>query len=239
MSNVAFITGTDRGLGNALSAALLERGWTVVAGHLDEDPPAIRTPSGSSRWALHTVRQDVTDDGSVAQAAERTRALVSSVDMVINNAGILRGNLESTIRDGLDYQAEMEMFDVNAFGPLRVTQSLLGLMDASPLKRLCFVSSEAGCIVRSHRTKWYGYCMSKTALNMGVSILFNDLRKNGFTFRLYHPGWMRTYMLGAKDTRADLEPEEAAELALAYFLNDDVDEGRLVLRDNRGDEWPW
>ena len=81
--------------------------------------------------------------------------------------------------------------------------------------------------------------MSKTALNMAVKILFNHLRPEGYTFRVYHPGWMRTYMSGVKNTRADMEPEEAAAPALAYFLADLADEGRLVLRDWRGREWPW
>jgi hypothetical protein len=59
---------------------------------------------------------------------------------------------------------------------------------------------------------------------------------------------MRTYMRGAKDTRAEFEPEEAAVHALAYFLanrgyDPDTpgrdDENRLVMRDWRGVEWPW
>ena len=74
---------------------------------------------------------------------------------------------------------------------------------------------------------------------MGVSILFNDLREDGFGFRVYHPGWMRTYMTGKKDTAADLEPEEAAHIALDYFLDDTVDESRLSMRDNDGNVWPW
>jgi hypothetical protein len=90
--------------------------------------------------------------------------------------------------------------------------------------------------------------MSKAALNMGVKIMFNALRPEGYTFRLYHPGWMRSYMSGTKNPDADLEPEEAAVPALAYFLQDfgpdpqfpgRSGEDRLALRDWRGDEWPW
>jgi hypothetical protein len=81
--------------------------------------------------------------------------------------------------------------------------------------------------------------MSKTALNMAVSMLFNRLRPEGYTFRLYHPGWMRSYMGGSKNTEADLEPEEAAVPAVTYFLRDRADEDRLILRDWQGHEWPW
>ncbi len=81
--------------------------------------------------------------------------------------------------------------------------------------------------------------MSKAALNMATRLLFNDLRPAGFTFRLYHPGWIRSYISGVKGVEADLEPEEAAIPALAYFLDAVVDEDVLALRDWQGQEWSW
>jgi NAD(P)-dependent dehydrogenase (short-subunit alcohol dehydrogenase family) len=107
------------------------------------------------------------------------------------------------------------------------------------MKRLCFVSSEAGSISRAERTSWYSYCMSKAALNMGIKILFNHLRPEGYTFRVYHPGWMRSYMSGKKNLEAALEPEEAAAFAIPIFLGPREDEDRLVLVDYQGQEWPW
>jgi NAD(P)-dependent dehydrogenase (short-subunit alcohol dehydrogenase family) len=80
--------------------------------------------------------------------------------------------------------------------------------------------------------------MSKAALNMAVKNMFNDLRPSGFTFRLYHPGWMRSYMSGVKNMNADLELDQAASYALQFFLQD-RDEDRLVLVDYLGNEWPW
>jgi len=83
--------------------------------------------------------------------------------------------------------------------------------------------------------------MSKTAMNSSVKLLFNLLRPQGYTFRLFHPGWMKTYMSGEKNTDAELEPEEVATSALAYFITPrhPQDEDTLVLRDWRGREWPW
>jgi hypothetical protein len=74
---------------------------------------------------------------------------------------------------------------------------------------------------------------------MACKIAFNDLRPKGYTFRVYHPGWMRTYMSGKKGTRGNLEPEEASALALPIFLADREDEDRLVMVDHKGQEWPW
>jgi len=69
--------------------------------------------------------------------------------------------------------------------------------------------------------------------------MYNHLRPEGYTFRLYHPGWVRSYMGGQKNTQADLEPEEAAAYALPFFLDARADEDRLVLRDYLGREWPF
>jgi hypothetical protein len=81
--------------------------------------------------------------------------------------------------------------------------------------------------------------MSKAALNMGVKILFNDLYPNGYTFRVYHPGWIRSYMSGEKNMEATLESEEAASKAIPILLGQQENEGRLVKVDYEGKEWPW
>jgi NAD(P)-dependent dehydrogenase (short-subunit alcohol dehydrogenase family) len=81
--------------------------------------------------------------------------------------------------------------------------------------------------------------MSKAALNMATRLLFNDLHPQGYTFRVYHPGWIRGYMGGEKNLRANLEPEEAAVPALTYFLQARDDEGELAMYDWQGDRWPW
>jgi NAD(P)-dependent dehydrogenase (short-subunit alcohol dehydrogenase family) len=122
---------------------------------------------------------------------------------------------------------------------LHVVEAFLPLTAQSALKRLCFVSSEAGSISRAEHTSWYSYCMSKAALNMGIKILFNHLRPEGYTFRVYHPGWVRSYMSGKKNLEATLEPEEAASYAISIFLGPREDEDRLVLVDYQGQEWTW
>ncbi len=159
--------------------------------------------------------------------------------MLINNAGVNSPATARSIREPQDYAEMQRLYDVNALGPLRVVEAFLPLLDRGAGRRLCFVSSEAGSIGACQRTSWHGYCMSKAALNMSVKILFNLLRREGYTFRLYHPGWMRSYISGRKNMQATLEPEEAAVPALAYFLGEVGDEDQLVMRDWQGREWPW
>ena len=244
---IAFVTGADRGLGLALTARLLARGWRVYAGQYMPEWPALDALEARYGARLVPVPLDVADTGSTLAAAERVGQDTDRVDLVINNAGVLSPHA-GPIREPQDYDEMHRLYNVNALGPVRVVEALLPLTAQSALKRLCFISSEAGSISRCTRTSWYGYNMSKAALNMAVKLLFNRLRREGYTFRVYHPGWMRTYMSGEKGLDATLEPEEAAVPALAYFLRDRAgdphradrcDEDRLVLRDYQGREWPW
>ena len=236
--NAAFVTGADRGLGQALCAGLLERGWQVFAGQYMPDWPELAALAVKYPGRLLLTPLDVSSLDSAGAAAQGLAQQGVQIDLLINNAGVSSPTSRSLIREGLDYAELHRLYDVNAAGPLRVVEAFLPLMEASPLKRLCFVSSEAGSIERCQRTAWFGYCMSKAALNMAVSILFNHLRPEGYSFRLYHPGSMRSWMHGHKNTAAEMEPEAAAAAALSCFLGEQ-DEDRLVLRDYRGGEYPW
>jgi NAD(P)-dependent dehydrogenase (short-subunit alcohol dehydrogenase family) len=235
----AFVTGADRGLGFAITAGLVQQGWRVIAGQFLPSWPELGTLKARYPERLQIVLLDIGSDESVATAAALAATFTDRLDLLISNAGISSPTSNQAIREPQDYAEMHRMYDVNALGGLRIVGALLPLLDAGAMKRLCFVSSEAGSIGRTTRTAMYGYCMSKAALNMATHILFNDLRPQGYTFRVYHPGWLRTYMRGEKSTRGNLEPGEAAVPALAYFLADRDDEDRLVLRDWQGEEWPW
>ncbi|RPJ49410.1 MAG: SDR family NAD(P)-dependent oxidoreductase [Chloroflexi bacterium] len=235
----AFITGADRGLGFALTDGLLKRGWQVYAGQYLPDWPDLSRLAGQFPGKLHLIPLDVGSMDSVCAAAQAVTAATDHLDVLINNAGVVSQTSSRSIREAQDYGEMHRLYDINTLGPLRVVEAFLPLMDRGTMRRLCFVSSEAGSIERSKRTNMYGYTMSKAALNMGVKILFNHLRPEGYTFRLYHPGWLKSYMGGKKNMNATLEPEESVASALPLFLDPAENEDRLVLMDYKGEEWPW
>jgi len=239
MEQTILITGGDRGLGYGLCAGLLKMGWRVFAGQYLPGWPELASLKKEYSETLEIVPLDVRSMESIKAAAAFVEARAGSLDAVINNAGVQSETIYAGIRAPQDYDEMHRLYDVNALGPLRVVEAFLPLLDVGRLKRLCFISSEAGSIGAATRTSWFGYCMSKAALNMGVKILFNDLRPAGYTFRVYHPGWVRSYMHGEKAAQAHLEPEEAAAYALPILLNDNADEDRLALVDYEGNEWPW
>ncbi len=237
MDKVALVTGADRGLGLAMVKNLLDQSWIVFAGkHLDW--PELDELNEKFPLNLNVIPLDVGSDESVIESAKLVQSSVSHIDLLIANAAINRSHQVNSIRQNPSMEHMAMEFNVNAIGALRVVNSFLPLLDAGQMKRLCFVSSEAGSIGASKRTGWFGYCMSKAALNMAVKNLSNDLSVQGFSFRLYHPGWLKTYMSGTKNEQASMEPEEGAEIAIEYFLSDSG-ELELSLHDWEGNKMPW
>ena len=239
MNRTVLVTGADRGLGFGLCTGLVNQGWTVFAGQYIPEWHELADLKKEFPESLHLVPLDVSSMESVKSAKEVLQSHTDHLDVLISNAGVNSETIYVGIREPQDYDEMHRLYDVNALGALRVVETLLSLMEHGQGKRLCFVSSEAGSIGAAERTSCYGYCMSKAALNMGVKIMFNDLHPAGYTFRVYHPGWVRSYLHGVKNMEAELEPEEAAGYAIPFFLNDREDENRLVLVDYEDKEWSW
>ncbi len=237
MDKVALVTGADRGLGLAMVKNLLDQSWIVFAGkHLEW--PELEELKEKYPSNLNVIPLDVGSDESVIESAKLVQSSVSHIDLLIANAAVNRSHQITSIRQNPSFEDMALEFNVNALGALRVAKAFLPLLEAGQLKRLCFVSSEAGSIGASKRTGWFGYCMSKAALNMAVKNLHNDLAPQGFTFRLYHPGWLKTYMSGTKNEQASMEPEQGAKIALKHFL-DDASAIELTLHDWEGNDMPW
>ncbi|MBN2508874.1 MAG: SDR family NAD(P)-dependent oxidoreductase [Spirochaetales bacterium] len=233
----AFVTGADRGLGLGFARSLLKRGFTVYAGTYMDHWHEFELLKEEFPSGLVPVSLDVSSMDSVRAAFQTTADHTDSIDLLINNAGILTD--DGDIRQGLDLSKAAAAFGVNSLGPMRMVQTFLPLMQ-SGMKRLCFVSSEAGSISVCMRDRGpFTYCMSKTALNMAVRMTADALMPRGFTFRLYHPGWLKTWMEGEKNLRATVEAEDSAEAGIDYFLKDLDVEARLEVVDNQGVVWPF
>jgi hypothetical protein len=82
--------------------------------------------------------------------------------------------------------------------------------------------------------------MSKASLNMAVRLLHNQLYPIGYTFRLFHPGWMKKRAAdGSLSEHALYDPDYIGEIAANYFETGLRDEHRLVMVDYNGYEWPF
>lgn len=219
------ITGADRGVGYCLCECFLSGGWQVYAGQYMPNWPWLDKLKALYPDRLTLLPLDVGSDESVRQAARQ----VDQLDMLVSNAGIFGGDDEAAVRS---------VYNVNTLAAIRLTEAFLPKMQQG-MKRLAFVSSEAGVITIAHRDGGYGYTLSKAMLNMTVRCMFRELRPKGFTFRLYHPGWVNSYMSGAKSTDGRVEPEETAQAAYRQFTQDRDWEDALIMTDVYGHIWPW
>jgi NAD(P)-dependent dehydrogenase (short-subunit alcohol dehydrogenase family) len=225
MTKFAFVTGADRGLGYELVLQLLKRQYTVFAGRYLRDWDQLDKAVPEYDGRLIVMDLDVSDEASVQQAASVIGGHTSKLDLVINNAGI-GGRKDDEIFGEIDFNNIIQLLNVNALGPLRVTQAILPLLMNGEDKLLVNISSEAGQINQTWREGWYGYCMSKAALNIQSNLVHNQLKNKGGRVLVIHPGWMKTYMSGKLNDSADVAAEEAAsqivETLLQYQENREV-----------------
>ncbi|MFC3958006.1 SDR family oxidoreductase [Halovivax cerinus] len=129
------ITGCSSGIGRATALAFLDEGWTVVASA--RDPTDI---TDLAEAGCETITLDVTDPDQVATVVERTVAETGAIDCLVNNAGYAQmGPLEDVSPEDLHRQ-----FDVNVFGPHRLTRAALSHMRAQGDGRIVNVSSING-----------------------------------------------------------------------------------------------
>jgi len=129
------------------------------------------------------------------------------IALLINNAGIL---LWETGLDQLKFEDVQRQFEVNALGPLRVTQALRTNLRKGT--KVALITSRMGSIGDNGSGGAYGYRMSKAALNMAGASLAHDLKSAGIAVAMLHPGMVKTEMIGGA---GQIEPEDAAKGLLA------------------------
>ncbi|MBV9149475.1 MAG: SDR family NAD(P)-dependent oxidoreductase [Candidatus Eremiobacteraeota bacterium] len=189
------VTGTSSGIGKAIVEALSERHFNVFATvRTGADAAAVETVSANVRGVV----LDVTDDGSVASAAQQVAASGLRLEGVVSNAGIaLGGPLEYVRLDELRHQLE-----VNVVGALAVAQAFLPQL-RSAQGRLIFIGSVAGRIAMPFIGP---YSASKFALRALADAMRIELAHAGIRVCLIEPGSVRTPIWRkGRQTRSRLE----------------------------------
>lgn len=187
------ITGANRGIGYGFCRQLQARGETVIA--------VCRTVSQELQQLGVQVEEgiDITSDASVADL--RTRLEKRSIDVLINNAGILK----RVTLENLDFDSIREQFEINALGALRVTHALLPNLTAD--SKVVLMTSRMGSIADNTSGSSYGYRMSKVALSMAGKSLAHDLKPRGIAVAILHPGLVQTRMTNF--TPGGITPQES------------------------------
>lgn len=190
------VTGANRGIGFALCKLLAARGDQVIAACRRSSPSlealGVRVETGL----------EVGDPDSIGRLAKSLEG--EPIDWLINNAGVLRRDTLGSLRGEALEDIYLQL-RVNSVGPLLVTQALLGNLHRG--SKVGIVTSRMGSIEDNTSGGYYGYRMSKAAVNAAGKSLAMDLKERGIAVALLHPGYVRTEMVGGG---GDVEPEDAA-----------------------------
>jgi len=228
---VAVVTGANRGIGLEVCRVLGQRGAKVLLGSRDAEKgrqAASRLQTEGLDVVCHEL--DVTSQDSVDQLAARVEADHGTLDVLVNNAGIMP-NKKSVLEASLD-EAE-SMWQVNTLGAWRTSLALLPLMQRNTWGRIVNVSSEAGSMQRMTGVA-VAYRVSKAALNAFTRCLAAEVRMDGVLVNAVCPGWVRTDM-GGPDAARSLE-EGASSVLWAVTLDDDGPSGGYF---QYGKPLPW
>jgi len=195
--NRVLVTGANRGIGLELCRQLSARG---------DEPVAVCRQSSAALEALN-IRVIEGIDVAIAEGARALSSHLENLplDWLINNAGVLA--VDSL--DDLDFEGMELQFRVNTLGPLRITSALLPNLSAG--SKVGIVTSRMGSIEDNTSGGYYGYRMSKAAVNMAGMGLSRDLKDHGIAVALLHPGMVATEMTGGQG----VPPEHSASGLIA------------------------
>jgi NAD(P)-dependent dehydrogenase (short-subunit alcohol dehydrogenase family) len=188
----ALITGSNRGLGLALATRYAARpDARVIAVTRDiaaaDDLAALVSRSNGR---VRPIQADVADAASIERLAHDVGD--AAIDLLINNAGVM-GNTDF---GEISEQDLIEVFRVNTFAPLLLTQALRARLVRGG--KVVNITSVLGSIEAARDgTGYLTYGMSKAALNMLSVKLANVLRPRDIAVLALHPGWVRTRMGGS------------------------------------------
>lgn len=187
MSTV-LVTGCNRGIGLELCRQYAARGETVF-GACREGNDLLEN---IEMQVIDGV--DVSSDLGVDKMRQELRDV--ALDILINNAGILRGD---TI-DSVNFADMEDQYRVNTIGPLRVVRALRDNLQTG--SKVGIVTSRVGSIEDNGSGNNYGYRCSKAAANMVGKNLQHDLAPQGVAVALLHPGLVATDMTGGRGVSA-------------------------------------
>jgi NAD(P)-dependent dehydrogenase (short-subunit alcohol dehydrogenase family) len=186
------ITGSNRGLGLEFVKQYAAAGWTVMATARNPESATELRDLAAKNPRITIDKLDVLDTRAIGALAAKYKG--RRIDVLINNAGVL-GDLKGQALGSLDYAEFEEVMAVNVFGALAVADAFRDHVAASDQKKIVSITSRSGIISLPGWRGPYFYRASKTALNMVMRVLADDLRDRGVIVALVSPAPTETDML--------------------------------------------
>jgi len=182
--HTVLITGSNRGIGLEFARQYAARGWRVIATCRHPEKAVNLQAIAAANPQVIIEKLDVTDLGAIDALAHKYRD--TAIDVLLNNAGI-SGGLNNQRFGHINYATFHDVYAVNVVGPLKMAEAFQTQVAASDLKKIITISSTAGSIANSTGLL-YIYRSSKTAVNMAMRNLANELQAKGIIVGLIAPG---------------------------------------------------
>jgi NAD(P)-dependent dehydrogenase (short-subunit alcohol dehydrogenase family) len=222
------LIGASRGLGLAMAADLLRRGWTVVGTVKGDARTGLHDLADQHPGRLEVERLDVTEPDQVAALRERLAG--RRFDILFHNAGVANANPQAAA--GTTPTDEfVRVMITNALSPLRVMETLQDLVPAEGL--IGVMSSGQGSLSNNQGGGSDVYRASKAALNQFMRSY--AARHAGRALLLLAPGWIRTDMGGPE---APFGLEESIPQIVDVLIAQQGQPGLRYL-DRHGRPVPW
>jgi len=243
MTKIALVTGGNKGIGFETVRQLAQQNIKVLLGARNE------TEGKKAEEALRAESLDVTFiklDISNSDDIENTKNFIENqfgkLDILINNAAVFLDNAWfGNNTETVPLKTLRDTFDINYFGTVELTQSLLPAIRKSEAGRIVNISSLSGSFgIHLDETHWlyplkpYAYSASKTALNQFTVFLANALTDTKIKVNAVSPGWVKT-SIGSD--QAPLTPEDGAKTGVALALLDENGPTGTFSQD--GEALPW
>lgn len=202
---VTLITGAEKGLGLLTAKALSKEGQAIVIGALDEDAAkkAVAEITADGGEASY-VNLDVTNHDQVKAAGQYVADKYGYLTILINNAGIVTDGQHTPVDVPMD--ALRKEFDVNFFGSVDVSQTMVPLLKKAENAQIINLSSNMGSLGLATDTSFpfynfysIGYGASKAAVNFETICFSKALKDDGILVNSVNPGFSDT-AFGGRDT---------------------------------------
>ena len=189
---VAFVTGASRGIGKAIAHRCAAAGATVVACARDDHAQPVVDEIAATGSKAVALSLDVTDAESVTTTVRGVMEQFGRIDIVVNNAGI--------VRDQLLMRMKLEDWDAvlatNLTAAFRCTQAVLRPMLKQRHGRIISISSVVG---QSGNPGQANYAASKAGLIGFSKSLAREVASRGITVNVVSPGMIETDMTSELD----------------------------------------
>jgi len=240
-NRIALVTGANRGLGLETSRQLAQQDILVLMGCRNASKGRLAAKELlKEELPVEFIHLDVTKSELIKNTVASIKKRFGKLDILVNNAGISKDEAQgSNSTATVPSRVLRQIFEVNLFGLVELTQKLLPLIQKSNGGRIVNISSIMGSLTIHSMEggmsyKPFAYDASKTAVNVFTVHLAAALSGTMIKVNSAHPGWVRTNMGGP---HAPLSPEEGAKTAVwLATLGSDGPSGKFFHEEN---EVPW